>query len=51
MSSNQIGAVVLEQLRNIDEIAYIRFASVYQDFKVATSFISAIATLSEKNKK
>ena len=33
MTSDQIGAVVLERLRSMDEIAYIRFASVYQDFK------------------
>ena len=51
MSSSQIGAVVLEQLKNIDEIAYIRFASVYQDFKDASSFISVIAALEEKHKK
>jgi len=48
MSSMQIGTVVLEQLRHIDEIAYIRFASVYQDFKDASSFISAIAALNEE---
>jgi len=51
MSSSQIGAVVLEQLKTIDEIAYIRFASVYQDFKDASSFISVIAALEEKHKK
>ena len=51
MTSVQIGTVVLEQLRDIDEIAYIRFASVYQDFKDASSFISAIASLNDKSKK
>ena len=50
MTSAQIGSVVLEQLRNIDEIAYIRFASVYQDFKDASSFVSVIAGLNEKEK-
>ena len=48
MTSDQIGAIVLEQLRSVDEIAYIRFASVYQDFKDASSCISAIAALNEK---
>lgn len=51
MTSAQIGTVVLEQLQDIDEIAYIRFASVYQDFKDASSFISAIAALNDKSKK
>ena len=50
LTSAQIGAVVLEQLREIDEIAYIRFASVYQDFRDASSFISAIADLGERKK-
>ena len=49
MTSVQIGTVVLEHLRHIDEIAYIRFASVYQDFKDASSFISVIAGLNEGN--
>ena len=51
MTSDQIGAVVLERLRNMDEIAYIRFASVYQDFKDASSFISAIASLNREENK
>lgn len=51
MTSDQIGAVVLERLRNMDEIAYIRFASVYQDFKDASSFISAIASLNREEEK
>lgn len=51
MTSRQIGTFVLEQLRDVDEIAYIRFASVYQDFKDASSFVSAIAGLDEKEKK
>ena len=51
MTSDQIGAVVLERLRSMDEIAYIRFASVYQDFKDASSFISAIAALNQNQEK
>ena len=48
MSSVQIGTIVLEQLRSIDEIAYIRFASVYQNFKDASSFIAVIAALNQE---
>jgi transcriptional repressor NrdR len=31
--SSEIGAMVMEQLRELDEVAYIRFASVYREFK------------------
>ena len=48
ISSNRIGELVLEQLRELDPIAYIRFASVYQDFKDVDSFIAAITALSSK---
>ncbi len=48
ISSNRIGELVLEQLRELDAIAYIRFASVYQDFKDVDSFIAAITALSSK---
>ena len=45
MSSDRIGALVLEHLKHLDEIAYIRFASVYRDFKDAASFMAAIVAL------
>jgi transcriptional repressor NrdR len=38
VSSQQIGVAVLERLRAIDEVAYMRFASVYKDFSGATDF-------------
>ncbi|MDE5754191.1 MAG: transcriptional regulator NrdR [Oscillospiraceae bacterium] len=45
MSSDRIGSLVLEHLKHLDEIAYIRFASVYKDFKDAASFMAAIVAL------
>lgn len=45
MTSDNIGALVLEELRGLDHIAYIRFASVYQDFKDVAGFIAAITSL------
>lgn len=45
MTSDQIGALVLEGLRHLDHIAYIRFASVYQDFHDVAGFIAAITSL------
>lgn len=41
--------MVLEQLKDIDPISYIRFASVYEDFTDIESFISVISEL-DKNK-
>ncbi len=37
-----IGERVMEELRHIDEVAYIRFASVYRRFQEATDFVQAI---------
>jgi transcriptional repressor NrdR len=45
MTSDKIGSIVLERLRHLDAIAYIRFASVYQDFKDVAGFIAAISAL------
>lgn len=38
VSSEQVGVAVLERLRAIDEVAYLRFASVYKDFSAAGDF-------------
>ncbi len=45
MTSDHIGSLVLEELRHLDHIAYIRFASVYQDFNDVAGFIAAITDL------
>lgn len=42
ISSNVLGDKVLDRLRDLDELAYIRFASVYKDFKSADEFIEEI---------
>ena len=47
--SKEIGELVLEQLRDIDPIAYIRFASVYQDFTDVKSFVALINELEKKS--
>jgi len=36
--SEEVGRLVMEGLKQIDEVAYVRFASVYQDFKEAKDF-------------
>ncbi len=42
VSSKVLGDMVLSKLRDIDELAYIRFASVYRDFKSIDEFADAI---------
>ena len=39
MTTSAIGELVLEKLKTLDKIAYIRFASVYRDFQDAESFL------------
>ncbi len=38
VSSGNLGLAVLEELRTLDEVAYLRFASVYKDFDAASDF-------------
>jgi transcriptional repressor NrdR len=45
VTSQQVGIEVLQQLRKLDEVAYIRFASVYKDFKEITDFERELGTL------
>ncbi len=48
ISSTQLGELALEKLRAIDEIAYVRFASVYRDFKDINSFLDELNNLRTK---
>ena len=43
--STDIGNLVLKKLQSVDEVAYIRFASVYKDFKDIESFLSELSAL------
>src|SRR6266478_9491670 len=45
-----IGTKVLEKLRGIDEVAYLRYASVYQQFQDVDQFVDAIHTLGRRIK-
>lgn len=47
IKSTEIGNIVMEQLKKIDAVAYIRFASVYQDFSSVEGFINAVSELGE----
>ncbi len=45
ISSKEIGELVMKELKDLDEVAYIRFASVYRDFRDVTTFIEFISGL------
>jgi transcriptional repressor NrdR len=45
VDANEIGLAILEPLRDLDEVAYLRFASVYQAFESLDDFESAIGSL------
>ena len=47
ITSTEIGEITLNQLKKIDAIAYVRFASVYRKFKDVEEFIEAIRTLED----
>lgn len=43
--SDEIGLAILDQLREVDEVAYVRFASVYKDFQELTDFEKEVGQL------
>jgi len=45
--SKQIGELVMDTLREVDPVAYVRFASVYRNFREAKDFEDFIGSLSE----
>lgn len=45
ISSQEIGELIMEKLKTVDEIAYVRFASVYRQFKDVTNFIKFITDM------
>lgn len=46
--SSEIGREVLERLRDFDDVAYLRFASVYKDFQELTDFERELGSLAKK---
>ena len=45
VSSSVIGELVMEKLKNVDEVAYVRFASVYRQFKDIGTFMEELNKL------
>lgn len=50
VESRQIGELVMEQLYPVDEVAYVRFASVYRQFKDIGMFMKELSSLLDKNR-
>ncbi|MCI8409258.1 MAG: transcriptional repressor NrdR [Lachnospiraceae bacterium] len=48
ISTTAIGEMVLEQLKQLDSVAYIRFASVYREFEDMNTFMKEIEMLQKK---
>jgi transcriptional repressor NrdR len=47
IKSSLIGELVISRLRDLDEVAYVRFASVYRQFKDLSSFVKEIRKISK----
>ena len=50
ISTEKIGELVMEQLRSVDEVAYVRFASVYREFKDVNTFMEELGKLLENKR-
>jgi transcriptional repressor NrdR len=48
IETKQIGEMIMERLKPIDEISYVRFASVYREFKDINTFLQEIESLMSK---
>lgn len=51
VTTQQIGELVMEKLRKIDPVAYVRFASVYREFKDLDTFMAELQALLRKNQR
>lgn len=50
IESKKIGLIVMEKLKELDEVAYVRFVSVYRQFNDIESFVEELNMLKEKKK-
>ena len=48
ISTAVIGELVMEKLKQVDEVAYVRFASVYREFKDVSTFMEELGKLLKK---
>lgn len=50
LPSRQIGDFLMEALKKLDKVAYVRFASVYREFSDISQFVDTLQSLNEKGK-
>ncbi len=48
ISSTRIGEIVMDKIKNLDSVAYVRFASVYREFKDVNTFMSELKKMLER---
>ena len=51
MATREIGALVMERLRELDKVAYVRFASVYRKFEDVDEFLNELKGLTGRERK
>ena len=51
ITSSEIGEMVMDSLRSMDQVAYVRFASVYRQFGDINTFMSELSQLLKKDEK
>jgi transcriptional repressor NrdR len=49
VSSRQIGQLVMRKLRTLDQVAYVRFASVYREFKAVSEFVEEVKPMLDRD--
>ena len=49
IESSKVGALVMERLAQVDEVAYVRFASVYRRFKDVRDFVDELQPMLKRN--
>ena len=48
IASDEIGSIVMDKIKDLDDVAYVRFASVYREFKDVNTFMSELKKMLDK---
>ena len=51
VTTEEIGELIMQKLKSLDEVAYVRFASVYRQFKDINTFMDEVRKLLKEGKK
>ncbi|MEP3233765.1 MAG: transcriptional regulator NrdR [Hyphomicrobiales bacterium] len=49
IESDQVGQLIMQRLKELDDVAYVRFASVYRNFREAKDFVAVLGELSPED--